>query len=72
VRVWIDQDSGALMKAEAFGLDGKLVRKYAVVSGQRTEDKLWILKTMRIESPTGRPGGDRTPTYLDIDPVDKK
>lgn len=70
VRVWIAKDSPALLKCEAFGRDGKLARLFRVVSGQKTKDGLWILKSMRIESATTRTGGDRTPTYLEIDPVD--
>jgi hypothetical protein len=69
VRLWVAQESGALMKAEAFGRDGKLARTYRVVSGQKTGDGLWMLKQMRIESATAKPGGDRSPTYLEIDKV---
>ena len=67
VRVWVAKETGALLKCEAFGRDGKLARTFRVVSGQKTADGLWILKQMRIESATTRPGGDRTPTYLEID-----
>ncbi|MEQ1859852.1 MAG: outer membrane lipoprotein-sorting protein [Chthoniobacteraceae bacterium] len=67
VRVWVAKETGALLKCEAFGRDGKLERTFRVVSGQKTADGLWILKQMRIESATTRPGGDPTPTYLEID-----
>lgn len=70
VRVWVAKDSPALLKCEAFGRDGKLARLFRVVSGQKTKDGLWILKQMRIESATARPGGDQTPTYLEIDAVE--
>lgn len=66
VRLWIAKESGALMKAEAFGRDGKLARTFRVVSGQKLKDGLWILKSMRIESATPRAGGDKTPSYLEI------
>lgn len=69
VRVWVAKESGALLKCEAFGRDGKLARLFRVVSGQKTRDGLWILKSMRIESATTRPGGDATPSYLEIDAV---
>ena len=69
VRLWIAQESGALMKAEAYGRDGKLARTYRVVSGQKTPEGLWMLKQMRIESATPKPGGDRSPTYLEIDKI---
>lgn len=70
VRLWIGKENGALLKAEAFGRDGKLARVFRVVSGQKLDDGLWILKSMRIESMTAR-GGDRTPTYLEISGVAK-
>jgi hypothetical protein len=70
VRVWIAKENPALLKCEAFGRDGKLARLFRVVSGQKTKDGLWILKTMRIESATARAGGDQTPTYLEIDEVE--
>lgn len=70
VRLWIGKDNGALLKAEAFGRDGKLARLFRVVSGQKLDDGLWILKSMRIESMTTS-RGDRTPTYLEISGVAK-
>jgi len=70
VRLWIGKDNGALLKAEAFGRDGKLARLFRVVSGQKLDDGLWILKSMRIESTTTA-RGDKTPTYLEISGVAK-
>jgi hypothetical protein len=69
VRAWVAQDSGALMKAEAFNTEGKVARIFTVRTGQKTSDGLWILKQMRIES-VGGFGGDRTPTYLELDKPD--
>lgn len=70
VRAWVAKDSPALLKCETFGRDGKLARTFRVVSGQKTKEGLWVLKQMRIEAATRRPGGDTTPTYLEIDPVE--
>jgi outer membrane lipoprotein-sorting protein len=70
VRLWIGKENGALLKAEAYGRDGKLARIFRVVSGQKLDDGLWILKSMRIESMTSS-RGDRTPTYLEISGVAK-
>jgi hypothetical protein len=58
------------MQAEAYDDTGRFVRRFKVISGQKTEDGLWILKEMRIEwvAPGGR--SDRTPTYLNIDGVE--
>ena len=70
VDLWISKKTGALMQAEAFDENGKLSRKFKVISGQPVGDGLWILKEMRIESMGGR-SQDRTPTYLEIDGVEK-
>ncbi len=67
VRLWIAQDSGALMKAEAFNEEGKRARVFTVRAGQKTPDGMWMLKQMRIESPASQFGGDKTPTYLELD-----
>lgn len=66
VKLWIAQDSGALMQAEAYDRAGQLARRFKVVSGQKTPDGRWILKQMRIEGLGGR-SKDRTPTYLEIE-----
>ncbi len=66
VRVWLDQASGALLRIEGFDWEGKLLRRFEVVSGQRIDGQ-WMLKQMRIEKfspenasrPTGR-------SYLEI------
>ena len=66
VRVWLDQQSGALLRIEGFDWQGRLSRRFEVVSGQRIDGQ-WMLKQMRIESfapddssrPTGR-------SYLEI------
>ncbi|MGA0093790.1 MAG: outer membrane lipoprotein-sorting protein [Chthoniobacterales bacterium] len=48
VRVWLDQVSGALLRIEGFDWQGKLLRRFEVVSGQRIDGQ-WMLKQMRIE-----------------------
>ena len=48
VRVWLDQASGALLRIEGFDWQGKLLRRFEVVSGQRIDGQ-WMLKQMRIE-----------------------
>ena len=70
VTLWIEQQSGALMQAEAFGPDGTLAKRFKVISGQKA-DGAWILKQMRIEAPRGERGHDRTPTYLEIQGAEK-
>lgn len=48
VRVWLDEESGALMRIEGFDWQGRLARRFEVVSGQRIDGR-WMLKQMRIE-----------------------
>ncbi len=48
VRLWQDKDSGALLRIEGFDWQGKILRRFEVVSGQRIDGQ-WMLKQMRIE-----------------------
>jgi hypothetical protein len=66
--LWIDKESGALMQAEAFEMNGSFARRFKVISGQKING-LWFLKQMRIEAPAGK-GRDRTPTYLEVQSVE--
>ena len=67
VKLWITKNGGALMQAEAYGHDGKLERRFKVISGQSLGDGLWILKQMRIEAMTPGKGTARAPSYLEIE-----
>ena len=62
VVVWVSQSSGAFLKSEAYGADGKLVKRLTVRSIQSI-DRVTTLKQLRIESPLSGP----TPAYLDVD-----
>jgi len=66
VRVWLDQQSGALLRIEGFDWQSKLSRRFEVVSGQRIDGQ-WMLKQMRIE--TFSPENSTRPvgrSYLEI------
>jgi hypothetical protein len=66
VRVWQDEESGALLRIEGFDWQGKLARRFEVVSGQRIDGR-WMLKQMRIER--FAPGSGAKPvsrSYLEI------
>ena len=39
VNLWVDKDSGALLQAEAFDWQGKLIKRFEVISGQKIEGK---------------------------------
>ncbi|MFI0348214.1 MAG: outer membrane lipoprotein-sorting protein [Chthoniobacterales bacterium] len=47
--VWIDQQSSALLRMEGFNHDGRLLKRFEVISAQKI-DNLWMLKEMRIET----------------------
>lgn len=66
VRVWLDQASGALLRIEGFDWEGRLLRRFEVVSGQRIDGQ-WMLKQMRIER-FGPESGSRPlgRSYLEI------
>jgi len=48
-RVWIDKNSGAILRIEGYDKKGLLLRRFEIVSAQKIDD-LWMLKQMRIES----------------------
>ncbi len=65
VNLWVDKESGALMRAEGYDWQGKRIKRFEVVSGQKIEGK-WYLRQLKIES--FDPGSDHahSRTYLDI------
>lgn len=64
-RLWIDQEGGALMRIEGFDMQGRLIRKFEVVSAQKIDGQ-WMLKQMRIESLNPESGKTLSRTYLEI------
>ena len=65
VNLWVDKESGALMRADAYDWQGRPSKRFEVISGQKLDGK-WYLKQMKIESLD--PGSDhvRSRTYLEI------
>jgi hypothetical protein len=65
VNLWIDKAGGALMRMEGYDWNGRLVKRFEVVSAQKIDDR-WFLKQMRIEQLD--PGTPRVidRTYLEI------
>jgi hypothetical protein len=47
-RLWVDQESGALLRIEGYNRDGRLLRRFEVVSAQKIDGQ-WMLKQMRVE-----------------------
>lgn len=64
-RVWIDKESGAILRIEGYDKKGLLLRRFEIVSAQKLDD-LWMLRQMRIERFTP---GNSSPTsrcYLEV------
>jgi hypothetical protein len=64
-RVWIDQESGAILRIEGYNREGKMIRRFEVVSAQKLDGQ-WMLKQMRVESldPATKKVTNRT--YLEV------
>jgi len=69
-RLWVDRESGALLRVEGYDRGGNLVKRFEVNSVQRVGDQ-WFLKQMRVESfdPVTRKVVGRT--YLEVDGPDQ-
>jgi hypothetical protein len=65
VWLWVDKEGGAMMKLEGYDWNGKLAKRFTVVSGQKIDDR-WFLKEMRIEEFDPSTGKPRARTYLEI------
>jgi hypothetical protein len=65
VILWVDQESGAIMRLEAYNWQSQLVKRFEVVSAQKIEGR-WFLKQMRIEEL--QPGTDKVQSrsYFEI------
>ena len=48
MRVWIDKASAALLRIEGYNSEGKLTKRFEVVSAQKIDGQ-WMLKQMRVE-----------------------
>jgi hypothetical protein len=65
VRLWVQKDGPAIMKVEGYDSNGKLAKRFTVVSGQKIEGR-WFLKQMRIEEFVPGTSKVKTRTYLEI------
>jgi hypothetical protein len=65
VFLWVDKNSGALMRMEGYDWKGQLAKRFEVVSAQKIDNR-WFLKQMRIEEL--QPGTNKVQarTYLEI------
>jgi hypothetical protein len=65
VYLWVDKEGGALMRMEGYDWNGKLAKRFEVVSAQKIEGR-WFLKQMRIEEINPATGKVQARTYLEI------
>ena len=65
VFLWVDKASGALMRIEGYDQEGKLAKRFEVVSAQKI-DKRWFLKQMRVEELQPGTNKVQSRTYLEI------
>ncbi|MGH7936997.1 MAG: outer membrane lipoprotein-sorting protein [Bryobacteraceae bacterium] len=65
VILWVDKESGAIMRLDAYDWKNQLAKRFVVVSAQKIEGR-WFLKQMRIEEM--QPGTEKVQTrsYLEI------
>ena len=65
VWLWVDKNSGALMRMEGYNPKGQLIKRFEVVSAQKIEGR-WFLKQMRIEEIQPSTNKVLSRTYLEI------
>ncbi len=65
VVVWTEQQSGALMRMEGYDWNGRLAKRFEVVSVQKIDGR-YFLKQMRIEAIQPDTGKVQSRTYLEI------
>ena len=65
VVIWVDKASGALMRMEGYDWEGRISKRFEVVSAQKIENR-WFLKQMRVEELQPGTNKVQTRTYLEI------
>lgn len=70
VVLWVEKQNGAFLRADGYDWNGKLAKRFDVRSVQKV-DGVWLLKQMRIERFEDGKSRDKTPTYLEIQGMEK-
>jgi hypothetical protein len=65
VFLWVDKKSGALMRMEGYDFNGRLAKRFEVVSTQKIDNR-WFLKQMRVEEMQPATNKVQSRTYLEI------
>lgn len=64
--IWVDKGSGGILQMEGYDRQGKLIKRYNIVSGMKVNDA-WMLKQMRIETYDVATGKRIGRTYLELE-----
>lgn len=70
VVLWVEKQNGAFLRADGYDWNAKLSKRFDVRSVQKVEG-VWLLKQMRIERFEDGKSRDKTPTYLEIQGMEK-
>src|SRR5437763_8055948 len=65
VVIWVDKASGALMRMEGYDWNGKLMKRFEVISAQKIDNR-WFLKQMRDGEMKLGTNKVQARTYLEI------
>lgn len=65
VLLWVDKNTGAFMEMEGYDWQGRLIKRFEVISAQKIEGR-WFLKQMRIEELQAVTHKVQSRTYLEI------
>jgi Outer membrane lipoprotein-sorting protein len=65
ILLWVDKESGAIMRMEAYDAKDALAKRFEVVSAQKIEGR-WFLKQMRVEEMQAGTNKVKSRSYLEI------
>lgn len=68
VDVWIDKESGGMLKMAGYDRGGRPIRRFEVLSGKKFED-VWMVDEMRIETVDPSNGKIKSSTRMQIKAV---
>lgn len=57
VDIWIDKESGGMLKMVGWNREGRPIRRFEVLHGKKFGD-IWMVDVMRIETVSGATGGN--------------
>jgi len=68
--IWIDKQTGGLMRMQGYNKEGKLIKRMQVMEVQRVKrggKKYWALEKMQIYTLDPKTGRVRSRTYMELD-----